>query len=62
MMTNNSKTYENRFNLIFEELERLKTEGKDSGTFDFKELDEIAELRKIVSEVETEHPRFMTST
>lgn len=62
MTINDSKTYENRFNLIFEGLERLKAEEKDKASLENKELDEIAEIGKIVSEVETEHPRFMTST
>ena len=62
MTPNNSQTFENRFSLIFEALERLKTEKTAEQTFEFRELDEIAEVRKIVSEVDTERPRFMTST
>lgn len=62
MTTNNSQTFENRFSLIFEALDRLKTEKSTEETFEFKELDEIAEVRRIVSEVDTERPRFMTST
>lgn len=62
MTTNNSQTFENRFSLIFEAIERLKSDKTEAETFEFKELDEIAEVRRIVSEVDTERPRFMTST
>ena len=55
-----------RYNIIFDELNRLQSETKELDTQSFEveaaELEAISELRKIVSEVsEVSHTTFTTT-
>jgi len=60
-MSSNQPTFESRYVVIFRELERLQADAEVSSS-EIKEMEEIEELRKIVTEVETERPRFLAST
>lgn len=62
---------ENRFAIVFERLEELRGQLASSGRLDeprsdlpvlFRESEEIAELRRAVSEIETPPTVFYTST
>jgi len=60
-MSSNQPTFESRYVVIFRELERLQADAEVSSS-EIKEMEEIEQLRKIVTEVETERPRFLAST
>lgn len=60
-MSSEQPTFESRYLVVFRELDRLRAETEVSPA-EMQELDEIEQLRKIVTEVEAEKPRFFAST
>ena len=62
MSRSSEKQNEDRFYLIFRELDRLAPEAEFADDISPKEMDEINQLRKIVNELSSDKPTFYTST